>query len=381
MMVPFVNDSYSSFKILEDWQMDYVKVGVFFVLSFLIVFKRRKVSKLFVSLLFIEGFWLVSTLINYGFGDKTAIHKTVIDMINALSVAELIEYYRKDPKSLLCGLMLNFELALYPNLYGVITHFVDHGYYLLGYYATLILWTLPATCVGALYISVFKDKPIHIIRGVLLILISMFTVFRTWCATMVMATAGMIGIVVLGMILYWFKPTRNWKIHLSLLLIAIVALNYFVLFVYQGGDYKLIDDFIIKVLGRTTTFTNRTPIWSKAIEMIKEKPWIGHGFRPVVELDNGTSFIHSHNQFLQRLNATGIIGSFFFLVFHIVLTEKVDRIRNSIERTVMVGAVFAVSVTYLMDAYKKFFRFYFVFFLAYHVNDLIGDRRKKKLSE
>ena len=115
--------------------------------------------------------------------------------------------------------------------------------------------------------------------------------------------------------------------------------------------------------------------------MFLQKPLIGHGFRPELDTYEGFHALHAHNQLLQRLTATGIIGLALFVIFHIVLIIKVDKQENTLARLFMVSGVFAVNLTYIMDAYKKFFRFYFIFFLAYHVEDIIRNRYDdKKLS-
>ena len=44
----------------------------------------------------------------------------------------------------------------------------------------------------------------------------------------------------------------------------------------------------------------------------------------------------------------------------------------------MVAAVFAISITYITESYKKFFRFYLVFFIAYHVGELLKNAGREK---
>ena len=373
LYIPFINDSYSSFKLLPDWLMDYVKILVLLLLITLFAINKKKVSKLNLCLITIESWWLTTTLINYGLSDETALHKTIIDIVNALAVAGIIEFFKEDPDGLLKGMMLNFELALYPNFVTVILNHAERGYYLLGYYAVLILWILPAICVAALYMFRFKKY----LRGSVLIIISLATAVITWCATIIVALMGMAASVLLGVLLLKSEKTRKYRIPLSVLLLLSLLGNVFVLFVYNGGSFPFIDFFIQKVLGRSTTFTNRVRIWQEAMRMISEKPIIGYGYRPEILIEGWNVVIHAHNQILQRLTATGIIGLVLFVVFHVVLCLKTDKEENSVSKIVMDGAAFAVSITYLMDAYKKFFRFYIVFFLAYHAEELLAEKLAK----
>jgi len=374
LAIPFFNDGYLNNPIISDNLMDRFKIFVFVILLGLFIYKKRKPSPLLICLFVMEAWWFITTAINYGFAYSNALYKTTIDIINALSVAMIVEFYKGKGEDLVDGLMLNLELALYPNFVTVFTQHAERGYYLLGYYAVLILWILPAICVAALYMCIHKKY----IRGSILIAVSVATAIITWCATIVVALMGMAFAVALGIFLYRNKKTSKFRFPLWTFVVLALLGNLFLLFVYSGGSFPFIDLFIEKFLGRSTTFTGRTPIWEKAIQMFMEKPLIGYGFRPVVIRADGFEAMHAHNMLLQRLIATGVIGLILFVVFHILLILRVDKMKNSIARIVMIGGVFAINITYLMDAYKKFFRFYLVFFLAYHVDQIIQSQFNKQ---
>lgn len=375
MAVPFFNDSYSV-MLVDEWLMEIFKILVFLSLIAILAICRRKISGLTVVLFSIELWWLISTLLNYPLSQKMVYHKLLIDIVNALSVALIVEINIDDPLSLVKGLILNMELAIYPNFYTVVTSPKGSDYFLLGYDAVLVLWIIPAICVGFLYIAMNRK----IIRGSLLIAASVLTAFIVWSATTIVALLAMFGFVFLSFIFSRIGKLKDIKIPASLFVILAAVLNVFVLFAYSGGHFPLIDFFIEKILHKSTSFTGRTEIWQEAIRMIKEKPLIGHGFRPEVHVSNGYAdiFIHSHNQLLQRLNATGIIGLLLFALFHVELVRKLDRSENTFERTTMVAGVLGICMTYITDAYKKFFRFYLVFFLAYYVDEMIRNRMANK---
>lgn len=369
--VPFFNDVYTGYQIIPDWIMDYLKILAFAALLILMIVCKKKISPLAIVLFLYEMWWFASTLINYPKLEGDMLHKSICDIANTLSMALIIEYFKDDPKSLVMGLMLNFELAIYPNFITVILKNIPGDrYYLLGFYAVLILWIMPAICVAMLYMSLFKKY----IRATILIVISLATIVMVSCATETVAFLGMLGVLALGLIVSRIKAFKRVKVSLSIFLVLAILMNAFVLFIYNGGSFPLIDVFIEKFLGRSTTFTNRTLIWAKAIQSIAEKPIIGHGYRPVLILDSGFQAIHAHNQILHVLNVRGIIGLILFAIFHIILCIKVDKSKNTFERLVMTGACFGIFLTYITEAYKKFFRFYLVFFLAYHIDELIKDK-------
>lgn len=370
--LPFFNDAYVPIQGFLDLFMDNAKTVVVVLLLFLYIKNKKKFSLLTIILFLMEIWWLISTLINYPIkGNDYVYFKLFFDIMSILAMGLIVEYFKDTPKDLIKGLMLNLELAIYPNFVTVLLKNIPGDrYYLIGFYAVLILWFMPAICVSTIYMIQNKKY----IRGSLLIGISLLSAAIVRCATITVAFLGMFGTIMLGFILFKTNKFKDYKIPLSVLFVIAVLLNVFVLFVYSGGNYPIIDLFIEKFLNRSTTFTGRTPIWAEAIKMIKDKPIIGHGFRPEVPANWGTGYvIHAHNMFLQELNARGIIGLLIFVLFHIVLCIKVDKSKNTFARLVMVGACFGISLTYITEAYKKFFRLYLVFFIAYYIDDLIKD--------
>ena len=372
IMIPFFNDSYVSAKVVNDLVMDFLKIVSFSFLAFLHVREKKRLSCLAIILIIMEMWWLIATLLNYPVSERRVYYKMLIDIINAFSVALCVEHFIDEPIALLKGTMLNMELALYPNLIYVLLDYPGKRVYLLGADTAFVLWLLPAVCISALYI-LFTGKKL---RASILITACITTLLKTRCATAVVAFMGMAAALLIGLLLY-----RKQKIYLFPLLIVSLLANLFVLFVYTGGSFPILDFFIEKILGKSVTFTERTVIWEEAMRMIREKPFFGHGFRPQINVSNSfaDSFQHSHNQILQQLNAGGIVGLLLFAVFHIELCRKADKTDHSRARLLVVAAVFAVSITYITEAYKKFFRFYLVFFIAYHVGELLKNAGREKI--
>lgn len=372
LAIPFFNEVYPPMTFIYDYLIDGLKIVSFVTMAFILYSKKRKPSVLFLSLVIIEIWWMVSTIINYPFDSTTyyaVYHKQIMDSFNAFCMALIVECFIDNPKDLLSGLLLNFELALYPHMIVSFVKPYGDNYQLLGYYSVVILWTLPALCVSLL--NIFINK--RYFRSLALFVAIFAITIRTWCATIVVAFIGFFGPVILGVLLMKIDRFKDFRLPLSVFVVFAVLLNLFVLFIYTDGSFPLIDVFIEKFLRRSTSFSERGVIWQEAMRMIKEKPLVGHGFRPTIYAVNSTGdqFIHAHNQLLQRLVATGIIGLITFAIFHIFTIAKVDRSENSIERLVLMGGIFGICITYITEGYKKFFRFYLIFFLAYHVDELI----------
>lgn len=372
LMIPFFNDGYLGFSLVENWIMEIFKILAFVLLILIMIIKKQKPSVLFIVLVAMQVWWAVSTALNYPLSDAEVYHKLWFDIIDSWSVALAAECFRDDPRSLFNGLMLNLETCIYPGLITKIIDYPGNNYYILGYYSLAILWILPAIITAFGYMSYHK----RYLRGSMLVASSLALTALLGCATITVAILGFVGVVILSVLLGHLKKTETIKVPAWLLLVAALLGNVFVLFVYTGGKFPLIDLFIEKFLHKSTTFTERTIIWENAIKMIKEKPWIGHGYRPKVIGYKGRTFIHAHNQLLQQLNARGIVGFVLFILFHIVLVKKLDETGNSFMRTIALAASFAVWITYMTEGYKKFFRLYLVMFIAYFIKELVAKKKE-----
>ncbi len=371
-MIPFFNDGYFGIALVENWIMEIFKNLAFVGLILIMVIKRRKPSVLFMTLMAMQIWWLISTLLNYPLSETEVYRKMWFDIIESWSVALVVECFNDDPRNLFNGLMLNLELCIYPELVTRIMDYPGGAYYILGYYSLTILWILPAIITAFGYMSYHK----RYVRGGLLIAASLLLTMMLGCATITVSILGFIGVTAFGLLLSRLKKKETAKIPAWLILALAFLGNIFVLFVYTGGKFPLIDLFIEKFLHKRTNFTERTIIWENAIKMIKEKPWIGHGYRPEVIGYQGDSFIHAHNQFLQQLNARGIVGFVPFLFFHIVLIRKLDRTEDSLARTIALASCFGVWITYMTEGYKKFFRLYLVMFIAYFIKELLMKKKE-----
>jgi uncharacterized membrane protein len=293
------------------------------------------------------------------------------DIACTIMMALVVEYFIDRPKDLINGLHMSFEVAVYSYFIGLILNVVTDGYYRRGLLATLTLWIIPAVCLALLRMIMEKK----FVRSGIFLIICFFLAHDIWNATMVVALTGMVFVLTCGFLLFHWDKKKKYRIPLSILFGIALVLNLFVLFIYTGKNFPFVSFIITKILKKSTSFTQRDVIWAEAIRMIKERPILGHGSRPVLKVANdfASEYSHSHNQFLQKLNESGIIGFAIFLYFHYELIRKVDRSKNVWERLILIASVFAIFLTYITEAYKKFFVFYLVFFLAYHCDSLLKN--------
>ena len=369
-VMPFLNESFpTNYFIYIMIREDVVKFAALAVLVYLFIRNKKKISLLAKILIALEIMLMISSFINYRTFVPDDYEKMFSDMACTVMMGLVIEYFIDKPRDLINGLHLSFEVAVYSYFIGLMLNIPEDGYYRRGLLATLTLWIVPAVCLALL--RMIREK--KYIRSCILLTVCFYLTYDIWNATMIVALAGMAFVLICGYLLFRWDKEKKYRIPLSLLFGIAVALNLFVLFVYSGKNFPLVSFIITKVLKKSVNFTQRDVIWDEAIRMIKEKPIFGHGSRPALKVANdfASEYSHSHNQFLQKLNESGVFGLAIFLYFHYELIRKVDHSRNIWERLILIAAVFAIFLTYITEAYKKFFIFYLVLFLAYHCDGLL----------
>lgn len=118
---------------------------------------------------------------------------------------------------------------------------------------------------------------------------------------------------------------------------------------------------------------DRPTLWGSALEIFRQHPLLGVGagnFRFVHSEDGRTANInvHANNTYLEMLAGTGLIGTFFFLVFLVVLVRLGWRAltrpsADSILRATLVAALAAFLIHGVTDYFLEFTPAYILFWL------------------
>ncbi len=66
---------------------------------------------------------------------------------------------------------------------------------------------------------------------------------------------------------------------------------------------------ILSLLGKNSTFTGRTSIWSEYGALIIQRPFIGHGYGAYPEVNTALIKLGPHSGYIEQLYYTGVIGS------------------------------------------------------------------------
>ena len=132
------------------------------------------------------------------------------------------------------------------------------------------------------------------------------------------------------------------------------------------------------------TFGKRGTIWFNALELIGEKPWLGHGIDADfdVPFDNGRiTAQHPHSLYLQILYDTGIVGLFLFLTISVLALKACWQHRENALAQVAFATFVLALANFLTDIHQIFHRpyYYWVFFWL-PVGMTIGMNTKKHLA-
>lgn len=354
----------SSIYFLDAIKQKWKVLNLLIVLALFLI-KKIHPSKLFVITSLSVMWTLVVTIINNSSGFK----ETFLFCSAIIVIAGIFEIFVDNIDNTIKGLMLNFEIFLYPNLITIFLYRSTKGYlvchYLLGYYNTMLVFAYPAIALAFLYL--YRTK--KYIRSCLLIIASFLTILLARGSTPIAALlATLLSFIFMAIIKKIGLKFNNYAVALT---IVAFVLCLFILFIFEGGKFRLIDFIIEKILQRSTDFTGRLPIWKKAEEMFLANPLFGYGREVLIEAEPGWFLVHAHNEYLSILVFTGLIGFILFMIFNIELIIKLDKQKNISFKFIFIGLIFGIFISYITECYQKEYMFYIVFFLAYNLDKIV----------
>lgn len=308
-----------------------------FVIVFLLYLKRRSINYSVIPIIILYLYTLGVTV--YKDGDiKTAI-KVSIGMITLIGIIELFSsnlliFIKTAYYYLEFYLYINFILVLikpeglysrYTEAYGFTEeHFLSAKNF-------FIFWLIPALFLGLLLFN----KRIIRIRFLVFIAVMLLNQLFYGSGTGIMVICTFIILSILPLLKYFE--------NLATIILSGVALNIFIV----SGKTLEIFDVITGLIGKDSTFTNRDKIWENAVSAVNNNLLFGHGVMDSEEIayifgNFPGNFIwlgatHAHNQFLQILFETGIVGGVLLIAYLFLLVKNTTKLRDgSIYKTICI---------------------------------------------
>ncbi|MDD5679790.1 MAG: O-antigen ligase family protein [Candidatus Omnitrophica bacterium] len=158
------------------------------------------------------------------------------------------------------------------------------------------------------------------IACVLLFLLNVLFTVKASSATALVAFFIMIILFFSPIFIKNSKMENFWIFIAMLIIVLFCAAKIFEGLFFNESLFKN----VVSALGKDTTLTGRTYIWSLMFSIIRQHPILGCGFGGFsLFLQNnllnslGWVAMHPHNGYLEVLNELGAVGSVFFYIFFI----------------------------------------------------------------
>lgn len=141
--------------------------------------------------------------------------------------------------------------------------------------------------------------------------------------------------------------------------IGAVGLVFLCFCVLSAASNFGIVDWFLALFGRDSTFTNRTFIWSAAIEKFLQHPLIGGGSTSFEVL--GSEIRQGHNAFLEIASSVGLVGLVPYCLIIVAVANDIKRMG----RNPLAAAVTAIAfVLYMHSCFDSLDDYVFICFAA-----------------
>ncbi len=354
-----------------------VVVAVLFILSF------KKIPKLqFFSLCAVYVFMLLSTLVNNGnlwrfISNAYPVIGMCAFVILMCSTIESTKRFVKIMSAFFAIIMsLNLLLFIFtPNLFGMTAS--NGRIFFVGLENQIIY----SQTVGLLFTKL-DDR----LNGNKFIF-QFYTAIYVITTIINFSVGSVIGAFVL--LLYMFFPAvknffgrGNYGLQIGLFFAILVSVVFFATPILNFPPIKFL---IEEVLGKSTTLTHRTEIWSVALEGILKKPFLGYGMADTDNLfqifvDGVPKVWSAHNQYLQFAYEYGLITFAVFCGFMLITANILKKCVDDRLTGLILAFSFALMIMYLVEA-PSFDALYFVLILGASVCSAVKHGEFKKTEE
>lgn len=201
---------------------------------------------------------------------------------------------------------------------------------------------------------ILNNRKIQFYIYIILDLLSSFFVF---------SVGSLLGLL-LFCLLFFFKPLKRVVTRHSLfsyMLIYLVLSFVFFLLALPLLETGPVSSFIETYLGKTSTLSGRTNIWPQVILAISNSPIFGNGFTGdannfmVVLPTGGIQWLSAHNQLLQTLYNSGIIGLFGLYLCLFKFSRILKSSTNAELMPFFIAISIGIMVSYMTEAVQYIF--------------------------
>ncbi len=344
------------------------------LIATIIYLKKGKISKFVLGLLCYNLVIIIATKLNSSYG---RIDTAVNNAISVIAICLIIELeLRKEPKRIINQLLFIFEILIYANFISMIIYpnglYSDALYannWLLGYDNKHIITILPGMMLTLIYSSYYGKK--LKVRSKFLIVISLISIIRNFSATSVLAIVIMIAFVIFRNTIFEFFFILNIYNYI----ITYITLFFTIIIFRLQEIFRYL---IVEILHKSLSFTGRTGIWDKTMELIKQKAIIGYGVENSTVRAAKMNFAnatHAHNTILEILYKGGFLALAIYLYIIFIVAKQLNKFRDTMPSKIISITIFVFFVMMLTEA-RDVTNFYIILLLGYNVKNILNDINK-----
>ena len=361
-IAPMVNKLYNAGRVVS-----------FFALILIFLMKRKKPSPISLTVIALQLWVLLTTYLNHG-----DLQRAFVNMVSVVSLMLTVDSFPK--RTILYPVFYNFEWMIYVNLatiilfprglyqQGVHNEFLD---FFLGFKNAFFPYCIIAIMVaGLLYLQDRRYRQ----RAAALMVASFLNVFLAWSASSIVAV--MVSLLMFMMLVVIRRPRILKKLNFKMLLLVYLAVDVLVCIFRIIENVPFIANFVVNVLHKSPSLTNRAIIWGLALEAIRKQPLIGYGIGEHITV-YGYNW-YAHNQILEMLMEGGIPCLALFLATMGIVARKLDRHRKTLIYSVMISAFSGIFVYFLAEAGVGTV-FYLIYALAYRIDKLVDMKKPERI--
>lgn len=263
-------------------------------------------------------------------------------------------------------IILNFLFLLYnPEFFGKFQSLrLYQNNYFLGIKNQIALVLVPMTSFVIVYN--FRKKLRKDFWSLIIISISFIT------EILIDSSTGIVAMAVMLFLYLFIGEEKKNIIFTQRIIFLFIVFNIALICLQTILSIPIIQEFIIGVLHRDVSLSNRTGIWERALLKFKEHPVLGFGrqlnknmitFLAINEWDHSTTY-SAHNVMLQTLLESGVLGYIPLLSVGRMLMKRTSKKESMFYSIVNIGLA-AILTSFLTEAYDLTYFFAISIFLLF----------------
>ena len=156
---------------------------------------------------------------------------------------------------------------------------------------------------------------------------------------------------------------------------AIITILVIDIIIYGGTQFELFSH-ITESIGRDTTFTGRTFLWSQGLEYFKSNPFFGAGDGIPFRINNSIAN-HAHSEFINCLAKYGIIPFLLLVLSLFIISKRLKKIQNKKYIALLSGLMFINLLHMSFDVYN----YNFTIMMVLLINSVYVNQKQESVLE